>query len=95
MTKSELPKRIIRLDDGAEFLLNEESGEYRIHLGIPHLDDPKHLHLEYTYERLMEDPRSKGCFKVADGTEDLMAMRKAWFDRVNQPSDGHGNEDDE
>lgn len=78
-----LPKKLIRLDDGMEFVLNEETQEYRVHLGIPHLDDPKHLHLEYSYERLMEDPRSRGLFKVADGTEDIQAMKKEWFDRVN------------
>ena len=65
-TMKPLPKKIIRIDDGVEFLLNEETQQYRIHLGIPHLDDPKHLHWEYSYERLMEDPRSKGAFKVAE-----------------------------
>lgn len=83
MDLKQLPKKLIRIDDGMEFVLNEQTGEYRIHLGIPHLDDPKHLHTEYSYERLMNDPRSRGMFKVADGTEDIPAMKKAWFDRVN------------
>ena len=81
-----LPKKLIRVDDGMEFILNESTNQYRVHLGIPHLDDQKHLHQEYTYERLMEDVRSKGMFKVADGTEDIQAMKKAWFDRVNAES---------
>jgi hypothetical protein len=79
-----LPKKIIRLDDGMEFLLNEKTQRYRIHLGIPHLDDPKHLHHEYSYERLMEDPRCKGAFKVSDGTEDINAMKKSWMDRMKR-----------
>ena len=81
MRPSILPKRIIRVDDGMEFILNEENQLYRIHTGIPRLDDPKHLHNEYSYERLMEDPRSKGSFKVADGTEDVESMKKDWFQR--------------
>jgi len=89
----ELPKKIIRLDDGMEFILNEEAGKYRIHLGIPHLDDSKHLHNEYEYERLMEDPACKGCFKISDGTEDLAAMKKTWLDKMKNKNDGHGDID--
>jgi hypothetical protein len=37
----------------------------------------------------MEDPRSKGQFKVADGTEDLVAMRKAWVERVRSNNYPH------
>ena len=70
LMNTKLPNKIIRVDDGVEFLLNEETQLYRIHLGIPHLDDPKHLHHEYSYERLMEDPRSKGAFKIADNESD-------------------------
>ncbi len=88
-----LPKLIIRLDDGMEFLLNESTGKYRVHLGIPHLDDPKHLYNEYTYERLMEDPRSKGQFKVADGTEDIESMKRNWMKRMESHNDGHGDEE--
>lgn len=90
------PKRIIRLDDGGEFHLNEETGLYRLHLGIPHLDDPKHLHNEYSYECLMEDARNKGMFGVDDGTLNLEEMRKAWRRRVLKERDycGHGDDDD-
>jgi len=58
-----LPKKIVRIDDGVSFLLNEATGLYRIHLGIPELDDPQHLHWEYSYRRLMEDPANKGFFR--------------------------------
>lgn len=75
-----LPKKIIRLEDGMEFLLNVKTQQYRIHLGIPRLDDSDHLHHEYSYERLMLDPRNKGKFKVADGSEDIEAMKKRWLD---------------
>jgi len=95
MDINNLPKKIIRLDDGVLFLLNESTGKYHVHLGIPHLDDPKYLHNEYTYERLMEDPQnSEGLFKVADGTEDLEAMRKNWLKQCESHNDGHGNEED-
>lgn len=80
-----LPKKIIRVDDGAEFLLNEVTQTYE--LWMPGME--QHLHNQYTYERLMEDPRSRGVFKVADGTEDLKAMRKSWMDRMNQIADGN------
>jgi len=66
ITMKTLPKKIIRVDDNVEFILNEDTQLYRIHLGIPHLDDPTHLHHEYSYERLMEDVRCKGAFRVAD-----------------------------
>lgn len=89
-----LPKKIIRMDDGAEFLLNEATQMYSLWMpGMEH-----HLHNEYTYDRLMNDSRlKKGAFKVADGTEDLKAMRKAWMDRMNQISDdnrGCGDDDE-
>ena len=58
------------MSDGIKFLLNEETQLYRIHLGIPELDDPKHLHFEYSYERLMEDPRSRGEFKIVPDEND-------------------------
>jgi len=85
-----LPKKIIRLDDGGEFLLNEATQTYE--LWMPGMKG--HLHNQYTYERLMEDPRSKGAFKVADGTEDIRAMRQDWLRRMNENrNDGHGNEE--
>jgi hypothetical protein len=73
-----LPKTIIRMDDGTLFILNKETNQYRVHLGIPHLDDPKYHHHEYTYECLIDDPKNMGLFKVADGTEDLETMRQAY-----------------
>ena len=76
-----LPNKIIRLDDGMEFILNPKSGKYRIHLGIPKLDDPNNYHHEYTYERLMEGD-SEGMFKVADGTEDIEGMKKRWMESM-------------
>ncbi len=78
--KESLPKKIIRLDDGMEFVLNEGKNTYSIKL--PELGHPIPFSFEYTYERLMEDPRDKGKFKVADGTEDLKSMRKAWFESM-------------
>jgi hypothetical protein len=86
-----LPKKIIRLDDGAEFLLNEVTQTY----SLWYAGCENHLQHEYTYERLMEDPRCKGEFKVADGTEDLMAMRKSWFDSVNRPCCSCGDDGNE
>ena len=73
-----LPQRIIRLDDGAVFVLDEKLQTYSLESAN---NDKKKGHLvwEYTYERLMEDPRNKGSFKVAEGTEDLAAMRKRWL----------------
>jgi hypothetical protein len=88
--RKNLPKTIIRLDDGVKFVLNEKSGMYSIDLERL---DGKHLVWEYTYERLMEDPRNKGYFKVADGTEDLEAMRKNWLKQCESHNDGHGNGD--
>ncbi len=85
-----LPKKLIRWDDGAEFLLNEITQLY--FLWTPGCEE--HLSHEYSYERLMEDSRSKGKFKVADGTEDVHAMRKAWVESFVSNSDGHGNDDD-
>ena len=86
-----LPKKIIRVDDGMEYLLNESTNKYRIHLGIPHLDDSKHFHNEYTYERLMEE---NGKFKIADGTEDIESMKRNWLKQFENNNDGHGDGDD-
>lgn len=82
MDMKELPKKIIRLDDGMEFVLNEGKDTYSVKL--PGANEPTHGSFEYSYERLMEDPRSKGQFKVADGTEDLKAMRDAWFNKMKE-----------
>lgn len=71
-----LPKKIIRLDDGAEFLLDESTQQYE--LWIPG-EEISNFSLQYTYECLIEDKRNKGAFKVANGTEDLLAMKKKWI----------------
>ena len=76
-----LPKKIIRLDDGMEFVLNEKTQKYSPILGIPHLDDYTHFHNEYSYEDLMCLPN---LFKVSDGTEDVAAMRQKWINEMNR-----------
>lgn len=83
-----LPKVLIRLDDGIRFLLNEHDRYAVESLGNPMWD--------YTYETLMESPGCKGCFKIADGTEDVEAMQRAWFERIkNAKYDrGHGDDDE-
>lgn len=58
----ELPKRIIRLDDGEIFILNE-NGTYSLKEMIP-FREKGHLINEYSYDRLMNDPRSVGKFKT-------------------------------
>ena len=63
-----------------EFWLNEATEKYYIHLGIPHLDEGDHLRLEYSFEQLMNHP---DVFKIADGTEDVKAMRQKWLDEMN------------
>jgi hypothetical protein len=82
-----LPKRIIRLDDGVEFVLNHE-GKYVIKIS-----DDIEGNWSYSYEQLMEYPNNKGFFKVADGTEDLEAMKRDWIKRTESHNDGHGEDD--
>jgi hypothetical protein len=91
-----LPKKIIRLDDGMEFVLDEKLGTYHVHLGIPRLDEGDHIRHEYKFEVLMFDPRNKGLFKIADGTEDINAMKDDWKKRMDilTKNDGHGDSDD-
>lgn len=89
-----LPKKIIRLDDGAEYLLNENSQRYS--LWIPSMEQEDHLTWEYDYDTLMHSPAHTGKFKVADGKEDLLAMKKSWLESVKRSGlHGHGDEDDE
>ena len=83
-----LPPIIIRFDDGAEFVLNENTGRY----ALKSINNGGNLISEYTYECLMEDERNIGKFKVADGTEDLEAMKQRWFKSFKDNNDGHGNE---
>jgi len=89
-----LPKKIIRLDDGMEFLLNEGKETYSIYFGIPHLDEGNHLDFEYSFEQLMCRP---DLFKIADGTEDIQAMKKKWLnemDALMKSSHRCGDDDD-
>ena len=73
-----LPNKIIRLDDGAEFIL-KENGMYSLKESIE-LEKKGYLINEYSYHTLMVIHRTS--FKVADGTEDLVAMRKAWLETM-------------
>src|SRR5882672_9477429 len=82
--KLTLPEKIIRVDDGMEFLLNKETGLYRVHLGIPHLDSNDNYHHEYSFELLMLDPKNSGKFKISDGTEDVKALKKAWVEKFSK-----------
>ena len=83
----DLPERIIRLDDGAEFVL-KDNGKY----SMKAVKGFKGM-WEYTYEQLMEWPQNKGYFKVVDGTEDLEAIKKDWLKRCMRHNDGHGEWD--
>lgn len=89
-----LPKIIIRLDDGMEFVLDERTDKYSVRTGIPKIDDQSHYHHQYSYELLMESPANKGMFKISDGTEDIKAMKDAWFKRFKNAASGCGDEDD-
>ena len=87
-----LPKKIIRIDDGAEFLLNEVTQKY----SLWYAGCENHLNHQYSYELLMNDERNKGKFKVADGTEDLMAMKKKWsaeMDKLMRENRGCGDDE--
>jgi hypothetical protein len=77
-----LPKKIIRLDDGAEFLLDESTNKYEIWL--PFIKG-ENIGNQYSYEVLMSH---KGEFKVADGTEDLLKMKKDWIKSI-KGNNGH------
>lgn len=79
-----LPKRIIRLDDGIEFVLNKLNNLYYIKLPKKYPKIPKSNSIGYSYERLMNDSRNKGAFKIADGTEDLDAMHKRWLNSIEK-----------
>jgi len=92
-----LPKRIIRLDDGMEFLLNEGKETYSIHFGIPHLDEGDHLKFENTFEELMCWPQNKGKFKISNDKEESAALRKKWLkemDALTRNAHGCGDDDD-
>ena len=76
-----LPKTIIRLDDGEEFVLNK-NGTYSLKASLE-WKKKGHLINEYTYECLM----SLDGFKVADGTEDIEGMKKAYWEMINNRGD--------
>jgi len=59
---NELPKKIIRIDDGEEFILNE-NGTYSNKCMLP-FKAKGHLINEFTYDVLMVN--HKGAFKVSD-----------------------------
>lgn len=83
------PEIIIRLDDGEEFIL-KKNGMYSIRRDIAN-EKKGHLVHEYSYETLMVFNRNH--FKIADGTEDLAAMRQRWFQTFEGKFNHH--EDDE
>lgn len=74
-----LPATIIRMDDGQEFILDESKGTYSLKL-CQKWKAAGHLIWEYTYDQLMGN--NDGKFKIADGTEDIEAMQKAWMKRM-------------
>jgi hypothetical protein len=57
-----LPKTIIRINDGEEFVLNE-NGTYSLKLMLP-FREKGHLISEYAYECLMVG--NKGKFKIKE-----------------------------
>lgn len=89
-----LPKVIIRLDDGIPFVLNKKTVRYSIELPRKHSSIKSVW--SYTYEDLMV--KHPGKFKVADGTEDLEKIQRNWFEKCQRAMDsygsGHGDEDD-
>jgi hypothetical protein len=87
MIPSKLPTSLIRIDDGAEFILNEDSQKY--YLKSANNDKKKgHLVFEYPYENLMMFRQNKGKFKIRENTDDLETMRKDWFNSFTKNS-GH------
>lgn len=90
MNPDKLPKKIIRLNDGAEFLLDESTNKYE--LWMPGMEG--WLHHQYSYENLIDE--NGDAFKVADGTEDIIAMKREWKKRIDtliQENRGCGDED--
>jgi hypothetical protein len=76
---SALPTTIIRLDDGQEFILDKALGTYSLKM-MAKFKAAGHLVWEYTFEQLGD--RTK--FKIADGTEDVAGMQKAWIEKMNR-----------
>lgn len=89
------PKSIIRIDDGAEFLLNEKTGQY--YIDCPKgVDITKHLMMEYPYESLI-NPHHGGFFKVrtSETEAELEAIRRAFHDKLRREYSGHGDLEDD
>ena len=78
-----LPKSIIRVEDGMEFLLNEKTGKY--YIDCPRgVDITKTLMFEYPYEALINRHHG-GFFRVRtwETEADLEAMRKKWKEEMD------------
>jgi hypothetical protein len=75
-----LPKRIIRMDDGMEFIL-KKNGKYSIKDDIL-LEKKGHLVHEYSYEFLIG--KLGRHFKIDDGTIDFKKLQKTWKEKVTK-----------
>lgn len=62
---NDLPKTIVRIDDGQELILDEKLKTYSFKMSQKDKLIGRFI-FEFTYERLMEDPRSKGKFRVVE-----------------------------
>jgi hypothetical protein len=82
--RDELPKVLVRMDDGQEFVYNEKTDTYYLKMNQKAKDDG-YLVMDYSWDRLMEDPRTKGKFKVQDGTIDCKALQDAWMEMMRKP----------
>ena len=83
-----LPKSIIRIDDGMEFLLNEKTGKY--YVDCPKgVDITKHLMMEYPYETLINGHHG-GFFKVrtSETNAELEAISRAFHDNLRKEYEG-------
>lgn len=84
-----LPKIIVRVDDGAEFVLDEKLQTY----SLKSLSEQKakgHLVLEFSYELLMENYRNRGRFVIPTGKEDWNSVRRKYFSKFGGTG-GHGD----
>ena len=80
-----LPKTLIRIDGGEEFVLNK-NGTYSLKASLE-WKKKGHLIHEWSYDVLMENIVNKGAFKIADGTEDLVSMKKAYWKKIKDRND--------
>jgi hypothetical protein len=84
-----LPKIIVRIDDGMEFVLDEKSQTYSLK-SCAEYKAKGHLVFEYSYKLLMEDYRGK--FVIPTGKEDWNDVRRKYFSQFDD-TDGHGDGD--